>query len=89
MPLRRARRSPPARREAVARVASNGPTRYALLLLLLFLLLLHFSSTEEARANNGSGLRLRKSRKWGWMEEVFFLKEQGPKRRRFGACSFK
>ena len=33
----------------------------------IFLLLLHFSSTEEARAKNGSGLGLRKTRKGGWM----------------------
>ena len=39
--------------------------------LLLFLLLLHFSSTEEARAKNGSGLGLKKSRKGGWMEGDF------------------
>ena len=37
-------------------------------LLLFLLLLLHFSGTEEARAKNGSGLGLRKTRKGGWME---------------------
>ena len=39
--------------------------------LLLFLLLLHFSSMEEARAKNGSGLGLRKPEKGaGWEEQA-------------------
>ena len=53
--------------------------------LFLFLFLPHFSSTEEARAKNGSGLGLRKTRKKGWMGGIgqnnvilacfFFLKK--------------
>ena len=34
---------------------------------IFLLLFLHFSSTEEARTKNGSGLGLRKTRKGGWM----------------------
>ena len=84
-PLRRARRSPPARREAIARVASDGLTRYApllFLLLLLLLLLLPPPTVELQRALNFFFI-------W-WvqndvvLEPVPFKKENRPNRRRFG-----